>query len=289
MHNVSGKKQKVVKCKICDSMATSPFSNHLHLPYYHCNNCETVFNPEIVDNSEEFLGENQKYYFRYEKVREIMFGEEILRLRTFCPSGNFLDFGGGAGYLALKAQDNGYNAFLVEPNSVGREIAKKNGLYQVFDNIDNISDDIEFDIVVINHAIEHFVDPIFELTRLFKIIKGGGFLLTTQPNLNFYNTLWYHLLSPLNLLNIQILSQGHVFAWKFDSLRFALSKVGFNRIEEVRPITGRVLYERLPITLSRIIVKLSYSIGINPSFALLARADHTTHLYSQKGEDYDKK
>ena len=145
MTDTAKEDNKVVKCKVCDSKSTSSYSTHLQLSYYYCSNCETVFNPEIDDNSEEFLGENQKYYFRYEKVREIMFREEILRLRTFCPGGNFLDFGGGAGYLALEAQNNGYNAFLVEPNSVGREVAKnKNGLNQVSDNIDNISKAIDY-------------------------------------------------------------------------------------------------------------------------------------------------
>ena len=269
----SNKDSKYIKCKICGSISTNIFNNHLNLPYYHCDNCETLFNPEVKDNSEEFLGDNPKYYYRHEAVRMIMFKQEVLRLKSFCPSGNFLDFGGGAGYLALIALKNDYNSFLVEPNPVGREVAKnKNGLSEVYQNIDEIPENIKFDIVVLNHVIEHVVDPILELTKIRLRIKPGGVLLTTQPNFDFYGGLWYRLLMYLNLLDIQqILSKGHVVAWNSNSLKYTLSKVGFNSITVIRPITGRQLYEKFPIGLSKLIINISYFIGIRPAFALLAK------------------
>lgn len=260
-------------CRVCGSIGATYFPNHLNLPLIRCADCGLVFNCVRYDNSEEFLGEHSQYYLKHEAVRRAMFTAEIKRLFNWCPHGTLLDFGGGAGHLAAVAIEHGYDAYVVESNPVARSIARtRNGLVHVYKDLSAVPEKVFFDAAVLNHVIEHVTDPIFQLQRIRERMKQGGILLATQPNLNFYGTSWYRLLHRMHLLDIQILSEGHMLAWGPRSLTVALRKAGFANVKEIRPITGRWLYRRLPPIVAQLVTHFAWAAGIRPSFALVTRA-----------------
>ncbi len=260
-------------CRVCGSSATTDFPNFLDLYLKRCTVCGLVFNWSCTENSEEFLGEHSNYYFKHAAVRRVMFREELHRLSNWCSGRTLLDFGGGAGHLAAVAIELGWSAYVVEPNPVGRHVAAThNGLVHVYKDLDALPENVLFDIVVLNHVIEHVMDPILEMRRIRERMKPKGILLTTQPNLNFYGTSIYYLLSKMHLLDVRILSEGHVLVWGQRSLTIALEKAGFAQVKEVRPLSGRWLYRRLPVFAARLFNYFAWTLGVRPSFALIARA-----------------
>lgn len=80
-----------------------------------------------------------------------------------------------------------------------------------------------FDVVTMNHVIEHLADPIGDLRRVRAWLKRGGTLVVTTPNLSglchrIWGRAWQHLDPP-----------RHLFIFTEPSLRRVFGAAGFER------------------------------------------------------------
>lgn len=89
-----------------------------------------------------------------------------------------LDFGCGGGYMlkALSCKDK----YGVEINETAREQAALNGI-KVFSDINNLPDDVKFDKIISNHALEHVVNPFETLILLKDKLKDDGIIIFFLP------------------------------------------------------------------------------------------------------------
>ena len=212
-----------IRCSVCDSLNTNeifeynlfirvtsdckPFKDGGHL--WECSNCSFVF--KNIDN--KFLSEISNIYTDYDVYyqgggsEQIVFSEKfqchltrsdiicknLLLMDFLAKNGEFIDVGCGNGKF-LKS----FNKYFDKWSLYGLEIHDKHKdelrYIQNFKNL--LVDDINniegvYDLISLNHTLEHLVDPIFSLKILSKNIKKNGFLFIQVPDseLNPYDFL----------------------------------------------------------------------------------------------------
>lgn len=98
-------------------------------------------------------------------------------LEFISPESIVLDFGCGGGFL-LKEIVCG-KKLGVEVNPYASELAKKNNI-EVFEKLGNIKDNY-VDVIISNHALEHCLNPLEQLTEMHKKLKASGIIVLVVP------------------------------------------------------------------------------------------------------------
>lgn len=93
-------------------------------------------------------------------------------------SKTILDFGCGGGYILEKLPAS--KKYGVEINPSAREEAGTKGI-TVFDSIQSIPADLQFDVIISHHALEHVHEPLRALQELKKHLKSGGVITFVLP------------------------------------------------------------------------------------------------------------
>jgi len=126
-----------------------------------------------------------------------------------------MDFGCGGGFLLKNIKCK--SRIGVEVNKVAAKQAVKNGL-KVFDKIKKVPSNY-VDVIISNHALEHSLNPFFELKEMCRILKRGGKLIIYVPCESVFCK--YH---PSDI-------NHHVFSWSPSCLGNLLQEAGFELIE----------------------------------------------------------
>jgi len=99
---------------------------------------------------------------------------------------NILDVGCGGGHFLRIARDTGADVYGTEIDKKLVSRLRAHGI-KAYLNIDEIAKrHIKFDIIRLNHVVEHLVDPNIELAKVHKLLQKNGELIIGLPN---YNTL----------------------------------------------------------------------------------------------------
>jgi 2-polyprenyl-3-methyl-5-hydroxy-6-metoxy-1,4-benzoquinol methylase len=142
------------------------------------------------------------------------------------PGARLLDVGSGNGGFLELAQSAGWDVTGVDPDPLAVESAVHRGLNVRHGGIEACADMNEsFDVVTMNHVIEHVHDPFNTLQVAYKLLKSGGFIWLSTPNIEsfgyeFYGRNWRGLEPP-----------RHLILFNLDAISTLLQKVGFSSIE----------------------------------------------------------
>jgi SAM-dependent methyltransferase len=129
-----------------------------------------------------------------------------------------LDFGCGGGYL-LKNLSCARRVG-VEVNPAAAQVAKDNDV-EVYLNTDDVPDD-SIDVIVSNNALEHTLQPLDELKRLFPKLRDNGRLIFVVPCESITNEY-----KPGDI-------NHHLYSWSPMCLGNLLTEAGYD-LEESRP------------------------------------------------------
>src|SRR5208283_2730119 len=169
-----------------------------------CNRCRLMYaNPrarapdsvEMVNYDpavNPFLEDVPRYEKERLQVRD--YGSTRALLNKLYPQrGHLLEVGSSLGFLLREFKDDGWDVFGVEPNIHACQIAReKHGLTVVNAILENAGiADQSFDVVLLNHVIEHVDDPLSTLAEINRVLKPQGHLVIETPR---YDTLMFSLL-----------------------------------------------------------------------------------------------
>lgn len=163
--------------------------------------------------------------------------EEVFRLlRAHCAQGRVLDLPCGSGAFTRRLLEAGYEA-------VAGDLEQHPGLPGVPFQTANMNlplpfPDAYFDAVVSIEGIEHIERPFDFVRECRRILKPGGVLLLSTPNISSLRSRWRWLLTgfhnkckyPLDETNPQ--PRHHISMLSYPELRYMLHTRGF-RIEQV--------------------------------------------------------
>lgn len=201
----------------------------IHGPIKECRDCHMIYVDDPITQHEitsfyETL--NDPLYLMEQKAREKTFNAYLSKLIKFIPSkGKLLDVGTNTGLFVKLANDRGFKGVGLEPNKEAAQYAKETyGLKLVSAPFEgNTFAKESFDVVTMWDVIEHFVDPVSELKKVYNVLKPGGvYAFSTVDPSSFVARFW-----------------GTKWAWYMEmhrvfmdrpTMEAYLKKVGFNRV-----------------------------------------------------------
>lgn len=107
-------------------------------------------------------------------------------------AGTLLDVGCGSGRFILQMRSLGWNACGVDPDPAAVVHGLKAGLNVFQGSIIDLPPDSRYDVITLNHVIEHVPDPIFLLAECKRrLTPRTGRLMIMTPNLNSLGHRWF--------------------------------------------------------------------------------------------------
>ncbi|MBI3051056.1 class I SAM-dependent methyltransferase [Candidatus Woesearchaeota archaeon] len=120
------------------------------------------------------------------------FAMQIIRqIKKVKGAGRLLDVGSGRGMLLRVAKENGFEPLGVEISRKDSEYSRKHHGVAIV-TADFLSANLQgkFDVIVMNHFLEHIENPAGVLKRAKELLSKGGILFIGLPN---YDGLWRRL------------------------------------------------------------------------------------------------
>jgi len=160
-----------------------------------------------------------------------------------------LDIGCGEGYLLEAARSSGYlDSIGVELGSTARANAERKG-FRVVPTLGELPRDAgSFDLIVLQHVLEHLVHDVDQLKEIRKICSPGGRLVIAVPNPESFTARWFR--SAWGWYQVPV----HLRHYSRQALAGAVKSAGWQLLEE-KFSGGDSLF--LMLTLTR-------AIGIHP-------------------------
>lgn len=219
----------IFKCKECGLMFLNPQPSPDEL-FKHYTSSYSVLSDskEIVDMRKIFsLLETLYHYSNISKAfklgKVILFPlKPFLRTTKVVENGNFLDVGCGIGYFLFIMKYLGMNSYGVEPGNFDKKFSEDYNLKIFQGNLleAKFNNDF-FDVITINHVLEHVNNPAETMMELYRILNKGGYLVIGVPITNslafkVFGKYW-----------AQIDTPRHLFLFSTNNLKKYAENAGF--------------------------------------------------------------
>lgn len=195
-------KLETVNCNLCGSNDTHKVSEKgqhgLPISLVLCKNCGLGYlNPRWdADGYLDFYkNEYDKYYRPNISKKSNSSGQKdnpiLKRLESYKLIGegfkNVLDIGSGAGdnLMDIKKAFPEAKLSAIEPSQDSQRILKERGVEVLSDDVNANWDeqtDEKYDLVIMRHVLEHFLDPLTILKRVKNVLSENGTLYIAVPN-----------------------------------------------------------------------------------------------------------
>jgi methionine biosynthesis protein MetW len=164
-----------------------------------------------------------------------------------------LDVGCGDGVIAHFLKRKVFKIYGIDNSEQNLEKAKKRGVFTVYVDLDKEKipfKDSYFDVVTCLDVIEHIRNPVNLMKEIYRVLKKGGRLILSAPNIRFSDHLITLVLKgrfPITSEDKTAYDGGHIHYFTFSDLKNISIMVGFRIIREVGIINKpkRVLREKL--------------------------------------------
>lgn len=185
----------------------------------------------------DYIETKQGMYKSIELLKNYYMSKILKHIDTL-PGMRVLDIGCGYGYLLKLFDELGFETYGIDISEdaikKARKITKaKVFVYDVNNGLSIFSDEF-FDLITLFDVIEHLYSPYNVLKETHRILKKGGKIFITTPNLNSIvrlikkflkkEELWYAYTDPT-----------HVYLFTPSSLRFLVRRIGFKIVELETP------------------------------------------------------
>jgi 2-polyprenyl-3-methyl-5-hydroxy-6-metoxy-1,4-benzoquinol methylase len=175
-----------------------------------CQRCGLIYvNPRPIEK-EIARFYPQDYYSNEggvaKAVSKLLQSMKIKKIMNFKRKGRILDVGCGDGEFLLCFKKRGWEVYGVDTSEHAYRLARRKLGRNVFNcDLKRLSfPDRFFDVITLNHVLEHMFDPNKELKEIHKILKDDGILLLSTPNIDSFQFKitkehWFHLDIPRHL------------------------------------------------------------------------------------------
>jgi SAM-dependent methyltransferase len=245
-----------VCCAICGNSATSPVLTKFNLPIARCTGCGLVYANPRLPPEEIWKRYSADYFWReYLPALGVVDGRfdlayfdhrysytlQLMAQQLGGRKGRLLEIGCGAGFFLKAAERNGWHTWGIELSEAGSTFARDRlGLRVRREPAEQSGfDDGSFDIVVMFDVIEHLLEPMAILRTARRVLRPGGAILVSTPNLNA--------LSRTALGDSwAVLSPGeHLYYFTEATLSRALERAGFGSVRFIRENPSLGVFETM--------------------------------------------
>lgn len=190
-------------CPVC---LHNNYSSYFVQPDYkllHCQNCGLI--RTLLSNAKNFVGAElyaaSKEANKHTQSNHGQFPKYAQNLLNFIgkSSGKLLDVGCGFGWLVWQAKALGYDAIGIDISSPFVQAGKKKLHVDLRrSSLEDYKTPEKFDIIVMNHVLEHIEDPNKFLKKAHSLLAANGALCVAVPNIHslmfyIFKDRWYGL------------------------------------------------------------------------------------------------
>jgi SAM-dependent methyltransferase len=205
-------------------------------------------NPQEHVDCEEFAGQDldevynpespeHQHYF-HKQLTQLPDNERALRVlnRLFPKRGKLLEIGSFAGVFLNRIRAAGWEVAGLEPNRAVGNYARSTYGLEIIEGVlpSPALREAFFDVVLLQHVIEHMPDPAANLREIRRLLRVGGVFVVETPR---FNSLLFKVLGRRER-SIQN-CPGHIYFFTEKTLRAMLERQGFKVFRTER--VGRTL------------------------------------------------
>lgn len=227
------------KCPCCDHSNRRLWFKNNDLTLYQCRNCDVIYQdpqPDLTALLDRSYNEN---YFescqqRVPNQTEALLPRlaEVEALLNNAQPITVLDVGSGIGAFMLAAQARGWYPFGLEPSHFAvRYCHETRGLTVTEGTLDDpVTFPHPFDVVNLNHVLEHFQHPQENLKRIRELLRPGGIMMLEVPREGKWASQILHFLSSWRGASRHprpAFTIVHMCIFTPSSLRYLLERCGF--------------------------------------------------------------
>ncbi len=201
-----GQPLRTVLCQSCGLVWTDPRPGSAETRKFYAEDYRLQYKSAYVPKRKHVYRETLRAIARYQEVRSLL-----------QPDMQLLDVGCGGGFFPYVARQQGIDAQGIEPNHGFAKYAGEtfgvptnNAFFQDVDHSEE-----SFDLITLNHVLEHVEDPCATLGQLRKWLKTEGYLVVEVPNIEAT----YH--APQNRFHV-----GHLYNFNPVNLEYLGAKAG---------------------------------------------------------------
>lgn len=199
-----------IPCPLCTSEAYRVFSERNRNRTVICEGCGLYYTTPIppTDDTASDVAESNKYT-EDQLAKEAFFRRRAETLLDDVEGhgvrGRLLDVGCAIGTELAAARDRGWDAVGLELSKSSLSVARERGFDARGDRLEEAGlPDGSFDLVTLNHVLEHIPAPSSFLSEVQRVLRPGGLLFVAVPNVE---TWWIHL-------------KGDRYGWTFQDDHF---------------------------------------------------------------------
>ena len=188
-------KKHLVSCPVCRQTGAPEFHVYKGMRMHKCKGCQTVFLDPLPSMEEIITFYHDSYqnastgYFAKVAKKMKRSRRRVKYMSRFVSSGTFLDIGSNGGFMVEAAREQGFLATGVEIDSVSVEYAQEHypeNLYFIGTIEDFAISGRQFDLAYCSEVIEHVPDVIAFVEAISKVLRKGGVLYITTPDISHF-------------------------------------------------------------------------------------------------------
>jgi 2-polyprenyl-3-methyl-5-hydroxy-6-metoxy-1,4-benzoquinol methylase len=182
---------EVVPCNLCKASQTRPFARRQGMQFVRCAGCGLVYVNPRLDRDSLHRHYNQghssrtQYYLDVECADRRTFEGILDLVDQLRPGrGTLLDVGPNIGTCLEVARARGWQVRGIEINAEAADYCRRRrGLDVVAGTLDSRPfPPANFDVVVMGDVIEHLSDPSLTMRQVQELLRPGGVVLISTPN-----------------------------------------------------------------------------------------------------------
>jgi 2-polyprenyl-3-methyl-5-hydroxy-6-metoxy-1,4-benzoquinol methylase len=156
---------RVVRCRGCSHVFCSPLPKNIYKNY-----------EDVVDRE----------YLRHSQSRKLSSLSVLNAINNYASKGKLLDVGCATGDFLEEARSAGYSAEGLELSRWSAEVARKKGITVFRNRLKTLAEKFpqRYDIITMWGVIEHFENPLAEMTYVNKLLKPNGILAIWTGNVD---------------------------------------------------------------------------------------------------------
>ena len=167
------------KCLVCGN-TQKELGIVLNKKIYRCTNCGFGQTEKLKAHRGEYHRDNT--YIEEESFFSNIFQKRVNKIINFKKNGRVLEIGCSTGLMLSMLSKKGWEVIGIEISKEAAGMAMKRGIQVYTEPFENIELSQKFDLIILNHTLEHLENPKKVLEKIYSILAKNGLLYIDVPN-----------------------------------------------------------------------------------------------------------